>query len=232
VSQLLLGLGWSGRAYDLNPSAVAHATQLNSDHVAAGRFAAHDMDWLASSAEQESTVDLVVSSMVLEHLDDGEVTRYFEKCNDVLAPGGCSILLVPGSPRHWGIEDEIAGHYRRYTTASLATTVREQGWSTAHLAGLTYPMSNVLLGASNLLVKRAEQDKTSLALKERTELSGDRSVGWKTDFPPWLCVVLNERVLLPFHWLQKRCLRASDALVVYCECVPPLSSGDGVEQAW
>ena len=231
VAQLLLSLGWSGIGYDLNPSAVAHAAELNSDYVAAGRFSAHALDWLASSAEQKSTVDLVVSSMVLEHLDEGEVTRYFERCNEALKPGGRSILLVPGSPRHWGIEDEIAGHHRRYTATSLETTVHEHGWGMVHVAGLTYPMSNLLLGASNLLVRRAEQDKTTLALKERTELSGDRRVGWKTDFPPWLHVMLNQTALLPFHWLQKRYRQANDALVIYCECVPPAPSGDGVVQA-
>jgi SAM-dependent methyltransferase len=221
ISQLLLSLGWSGSGYDLNPAAVGRAAELNSDHVVVGRYSAHDLDWLASPAEQEPGVDLVVSSMVLEHLDDDEVKRYFEKCAEVLRPGGRAILIVPGSPRHWGIEDEIAGHFRRYTATSLGSTVSEHGWSTTHLAGLTYPMSNLLLGASNLLVRRAEQEKTALALKQRTELSGDRAVGWKTEFPPWLRIVLNEKVLLPFHLLQKRFSRANDALVIYCECVPP-----------
>src|SRR3954447_21862259 len=49
VSQLLLSLGWCGRGYDLNASAVANATKLNSDHVTAGRFAAYHMDWLTST---------------------------------------------------------------------------------------------------------------------------------------------------------------------------------------
>jgi hypothetical protein len=38
----------------------------------------------------------------------------------VLAEGGRAVIIVPGSPRHWGVEDVIAGHLRRYTATTLA----------------------------------------------------------------------------------------------------------------
>jgi SAM-dependent methyltransferase len=225
VSNLLLSLGWSGTGYDLNTAALERASSLNRGFIESGRFAVHNADWLASG-EQPESVDLVISSMVLEHLDEGEVTDYFAHAARLLRPDGRGIFFVPGSPRHWGIEDEIAGHYRRYTIASLSDAARQHGWSPMHVAGLTYPLSNLLLGVSNALVRRAESDKQALSLQERTEQSGSREVEWKTEFPGWTGVFLNETALRPAHWLQKRkrSQTSPDALVIYAECAPPRRS--------
>jgi SAM-dependent methyltransferase len=218
VSNLLLRCGWNGTGYDLSSSAISSASQLNRQFMGSGRFAACHDDWLSSPIPEP--VDLIVSSMVLEHLDDDDVHRYFEKAASSLRSGGRGILLVPGSPHHWGIEDDIAGHYRRYTSQTLSATVREQGWRVLHIAGLTYPMANITLALSDVLVRRAEQQKQALPIGERTELSGDRHVTWKTEFPKWVGLLLNEATLRPFHWWQKRCAQARHALVIYCECAP------------
>jgi SAM-dependent methyltransferase len=215
ISNLLLHSGWSGTGYDLSASALARARQLNAPFIDCGRFAVRHTDWLAEAGM--TPVDLVISSMVIEHLDDDGITRYFEQARSALRPNGRGIVLVPGSPRHWGIEDEIAGHYRRYTVDSLGVTVRQHGWRVLHIAGLTYPLSNMLLKLSNMLVSRAERQKQLLTLQERTERSGDRDVTWKTEFPPWAGTLLNETTLWPFHWLQRRYSREPNALVLYCE---------------
>jgi SAM-dependent methyltransferase len=223
LSQLLLSEGWQGTGYDLNAASLARASALNSAAVAAGRFSVRNEDWLVG--QQAPAVDLVVSSMVLEHLDEQAIDRYFERAAASLKPGGLGILLVPSSPAHWGIEDEIAGHHRRYTAQALRATVQLHGWRVEHLAGLCYPLSNALLRLSNLLVDRAERDKQALSMQERTEHSGDREVAWKTDFPPWTRVLVNDRALRPFHWLQKRFRGAPGALVLYCECRPAARIG-------
>lgn len=222
VSNVLLSLGWSGTGYDLNAAALERASSLNRVFIESGRFAVRNADWLASVHEPES-VDLVVSSMVLEHLDEGQVAHYFEHAARQLRPDGRGIFFVPGSPRHWGIEDEIAGHYRRYTVDSLSDAASQHGWSPMHVVGLTYPVSNLVLGVSNALVRRAEGDKRTLSLQERTEQSGNRDVEWKNNFPGWTGMFLNETALRPAHWLQKRkrSQTSRDALVVYAECCPP-----------
>jgi SAM-dependent methyltransferase len=223
ISNVLLSLGWSGTGYDLNAAALARASAVNRAFVDAGRYAVRNEDWL--TADDHERVDLVISSMVLEHLDDEQVAQYFDCAARQSRPGGRGILFVPGSPPHWGIEDEIAGHYRRYTADSLSDMIARHGWTPTHTVGLTYPLSNLLLGLSNALVRRAEADKQALSLQERTEQSGDRDVEWKTGFPPWTRFLLNETALRPAHWLQKlRRSRASkDALVIYCECRPRAS---------
>lgn len=222
LSNVLLSLGWSGTGYDLNPSSLERASSVNRAFVDAGRFSVRNVDWLNSDIEPQS-VDLVISCMVLEHLDDDQVTRYFAQAARQLRPDGRAVFFVPGSPRHWGLEDEIAGHHRRYTLASLSDTAQRHGWTPMHVVGLTYPVSNLLLKASNALVRRAEADKLELSLQERTEQSGNRDVAWKTNFPGWAGMLLNETALRPAHWLQKRrkAQASPDALVVYAECRPP-----------
>lgn len=226
VSNLLLSRGWSGVGYELNEEALARASSVNQDFIDSGRFAVHNSDWLAGAGEL-APVDLVISSMVLEHLDEPLVTEYFERAAQQLLPGGRAVFFVPGSPRHWGVEDDIAGHYRRYTIDSLSNAARQHGWSPMHVVGLTYPLSNLLLGVSNALVRRAEADKQALSLQERTEQSGNRDVEWKTDFPGWTGMFLNETALRPAHWLQKRkrAQSSKDALVIYAECAPPAGLG-------
>lgn len=224
LSNVLLSLGWSGTGYDLNPSSLARASSVNRAFVDSGRFSVRNVDWLTQDVEPQS-VDLVISCMVLEHLDDANVTRYFTQAARQLRPNSRAVLFVPGSPRHWGPEDDIAGHHRRYTVDTLSDTAEQHGWTPTHVVGLTYPVSNLLLSVSNALVRRAEADKLELSLQERTEQSGNRAVAWKTTFPGWAGLLLNETALRPAHWLQKRrkSRTTPDALVIYGEFCPPAS---------
>ena len=87
----------------------------------------------------------------------------------------------------------------------------------SHLAGLTYPLSNILLPLSEFLVRRAERGKLALSPAERTLLSGYRDVPFKTRFPAPLGIVLNEWILSPLHWLQKINARNPRCMVIYAE---------------
>lgn len=217
LSRELLRLGWNGEGWDLSAEAIARSTQTNADAIAEGRYGVRLGDWLE---EADGTADIVVSSMVIEHLAEEREARYFERCRAVLAPMGLAVLLVPASPRHWGIEDEIAGHKRRYTRDGLSARLNELGFRVDHLAGLTYPVSNLLLPVSNALVRRAEGHKQELSEEERTRQSGTRDVAFKTTFPRLAAVVLNERALYPLHLAQKAASRSKRALVLYAEATP------------
>jgi SAM-dependent methyltransferase len=215
VSKTLLDLGWSGRAYDLNADALAAAARLNRLAVSRGRYELERRDWL-DVADTEA-VDLVASCMVLEHLADVDEARYLERCRVTLKRGGKGVLFVPGCPDYWGIEDEVAGHFRRYTFQRLQQTIEGRGLRLRHLAGLTYPLSNILFPLSEFLVRRAERGKLALSGEERTRLSGNRAVPFKTRFPQALGVVLNEWVMYPLHWLQKLNARNPRSMVIYAE---------------
>jgi hypothetical protein len=102
----------------------------------------------------------------------------------------------------------------------LRSTLVDHGWTVDHIAGLTFPLSNLLLRVSNGLVRRYEDERLALDPGERTIASGRRHVPWKTSFPSIARAVLNPVALYPFHVLQKASRRSSRALVLYCEARP------------
>lgn len=215
LSACLLSLGWSGVGYELDAESAARAQSLNQVAVDHGRYRVSTGDWLRRPGAGRA--DLILSSMVLEHLSDADEALYLRRCHEHLSPDGTAILFVPGSPRDWGIEDETAGHQRRYAYAPLRGVLEREGWSVKHMAGLTFPLSNVALPLSNYLVRRAEAQKKALTPMERTRLSGRREIMGKTRFPGIAGLLLNEYALYPFHLLQKLCSRAERALVIYVE---------------
>ncbi|OQW91664.1 MAG: hypothetical protein BWK78_03940 [Thiotrichaceae bacterium IS1] len=215
TSKILLDLGWTGIGYDLNPQSLERARLLNKAAVEIGDYQVVNQNWLDS--ETTAPVDLVISCMVLEHLNDSDEERYFQQCRQWLKPDGKVILLVPASPAYWGIEDEIAGHYRRYSLEEMPQKLSKFGYRENHLVALTYPVSNLLYPLSEFLVARAEKRKTALSMLERTRQSGNRKVFFKTHFPSILKIVLNEVVMYPFHLLQKIHKNNAKALVMYLE---------------
>ncbi len=217
-SECLLAMGWTGKGYDLDEVSVANARARNSAAVASGRYQVVAGDWL--QANETSTVDLILAAMVIEHLNDQDRLLFLQACARHLGPDGICIFLVPGSPRDWGIEDEIAGHYRRYTQGELKKMLESTGWVVRHVSGLNYPVSNILLPLSNYLTRRSENENRRLTMMERTKLSGRRSVPGKTHTPSFMSLFVNRRTLYPFHLLQKICRDAERALVIYVECAP------------
>jgi len=219
ISRLLLNTRWRGRAYDLEPATVHQLRLRFTREIAEGRYDAVAIDYLDVSTLPEK-VDLVISSMVMEHLDETAESEFVRKTAAFLSDRGIMIGLVPASPDHWGIEDEIAGHFRRYTRERIYTLLANHHLECQHLAGLTYPISNLTLPISNYLVKRTEESKLELSLAERTKQSGRRKVPLKTDFPMWFGLFLNPYVLLPLHALQKSLRGSRAALVLYFEGAP------------
>jgi hypothetical protein len=155
--------------------------------------------------------------MVLEHWTEEQVEAFLAKASGLLVPGGRLCVLVPGSPSHWGIEDDTAGHLRRYTFEALRALAHKTGLVIVDLRGLTYPLSNLVLSLSNLLVRRSESHKIALSAHERTIASGSRSVAYKTTFPGWLRLFVNEGTLYPFHVAQIFFRDNPASLVIYCE---------------
>lgn len=216
VSKILLNHGWTGMAFDLNKSALEQSAERNEKAVTEGRLQLCHGDWL-SEKHSGGEFDLVISCFVLEHLDEEQQRNYVQKCKEVLSPGGQSVLFVPSSPKHWGIEDDIAGHFRRYTRESLRQCFDENDWCCKVIQGLNYPVSNLLLPLSNKLVRDAENERLELSMIDRTKLSSTRTVSFKTTFPSIMHIVLNDFTIYPFHVLQKMFANHTDALVIYAE---------------
>jgi hypothetical protein len=179
--------------YDLSEETVTRLKQRFDLDVASGELAIVLGHYLSPpSAQPEIRVDVIISCMVLEHLDDETERKFVEFSRTHLKMGGRMIGLLPASPSHWDIEDDIAGHCRRYRRNSLELLLHATGWKLCHFAGLTYPLSNLLLPLSNYLVRRNEGGKLALSSIERTKHSGRRRVRFKTYFPSILKLLLNE----------------------------------------
>lgn len=218
ITQVLLDRGWSGASFDLGLETTAKLRERFKNEIAEQRFTAINADYLSTPITE--SVDLIISCMVMEHLDVDMESAFMAKSATCLKTGGIMIGLVPASPEHWGIEDDIAGHYRRYTRDSLARLATASHWRLLHLMGLTFPISNVLLPISNFLVSRNEKHKLTLSALERTEQSGRRTVKYKTSFPPVLGIFLNRVTLFPLHVVQKLLGTSSRALVLFFEARP------------
>lgn len=215
LSNLLLESGYTGIGFDLNTDACFKNKILNDNYIRNGKYKVLNENFLCQNLNEK--VDLIISSMVTEHFEERQLDKYFEKCKELIHPTGRIITLVPAGMRFWGIEDEIAGHIRRYEFEDIISIADKLSFKIDHCVGLTFPISNILFPISNFVVKRNERKKLSLDLKERTILSGDRNVFLKTRFPKGLRLLLNENVLYPFHIFQKMFKNSRKSMVIYFE---------------
>jgi hypothetical protein len=214
-SRLFLSQGLSGVAYDLNPEACRQNKERNKTFAELGSFRVLNQDFLTSPALHNA--DVIFSSMVIEHFGDDQLAEYFERCKSNLRIGGLIVSIVPANMDYWGIEDEIAGHYKRYSLDCFREIARQHQLEINSITGLTFPISNVLLGLSNRLVEKSEKNKLDLSLDQRTALSGNRSVRFKTHFPLYMKAFLNEYTLYPFHLMQRIFGNDKRSMVIYCE---------------
>ncbi len=174
VSRTLLDLGWSGSAYDMNGESLKIAAQVNRSAISEGRYRVIERDWL--DAERAEPADLIVSCMVIEHMADVDESRYFERCKSALRPGGTRSPLRSRESAPLGNRGRDRGSLPQVYLRKAEPVHRGARLSVRHLAGLTFPVSNVLYSLSEYLVRRAERNEMNLAVAERTRLSGNRAV--------------------------------------------------------
>ena len=63
---------------------------------------------------------------VIEHIE--EPGALLEEVNRILSPGGQVIATVPAFQWLWSREDEVLGHFRRYSKKSLNAEIRDAGF--------------------------------------------------------------------------------------------------------
>ena len=81
----------------------------------------HDFEPLAGMC------DTVVCLNVLDHIPGQEVA--LKNIRMALEPGGKTIILVPQNPFLHRTLDEVLGHQRRYTRASLQEALTKAGFT-------------------------------------------------------------------------------------------------------
>ncbi len=83
----------------------------------------------------DASCDVVTLLDTLEHVDALAALR---EAHRVLTPGGILLVSVPAFPALWSPRDVGAGHLRRYTKPSLASELRETGFSLKMLFGYQF----------------------------------------------------------------------------------------------
>ncbi|MAZ66595.1 MAG: hypothetical protein CMF25_05750 [Kangiellaceae bacterium] len=219
ITSILVSSGWKGVVFEMDVDSALALSRRFKKEISAGVLTILNQDF-TKYIQPELKADLVLSSMVMEHFTDEEQCEFLYKSSQMLNSNGLLLGLVPSSPKHWGIEDEIAGHYRRYSANSLSELLSNSQWELSHVTGLTYPLSNIVLPLSNYLVSRSESHKKSMSAIERTSLSGRRNVPLKTHFPLMFKLLLNPFTLSPFYLLQRVFKNSPFSLVIYFEACP------------
>lgn len=215
VSKVLLDSGLKGVGCDLNESACANNRVLNNTFISENKYEIHNKNFLELNFPEK--FDLIISCMVIEHLEDSELDQFIKKAKQLNSINGSILLIVPSSMKHWGIEDEIAGHIKRYEFEDFNQIAKRYQFKIKEMVGLTYPLSNLVFRISNYLVKKHESDKLAISQKDKTVYTGNRNVSFKTTFPNWMGLFLNEFFLWPFYYLQKRNFKNKNALVIATE---------------
>ena len=199
LSKALCDRGMEGVGVDLSSEAVRLARAVLAEQIAVGRY-----DTMVADVRQAriGPCDVAVSMMVAEHVeDDQEFVRAVAQC---VRPGGQVIIGVPGRRSHWGFEDEVSGHLRRYERPELERLLRSCGLEHVVVWSVAVPVANLLYRIGNLLVRRsAGAELKNQASLEQTLSSGIREVPWKTVFPRWCRLLLNRRALYPLFVLQR-----------------------------
>jgi SAM-dependent methyltransferase len=214
ISTELLKMGFQGIAVDLNESACANNRKANEKFIFEKRYTVVNDDFMNVS---EGSFDIIISCMVIEHIPEPALSAFIQKAVSLLSKNGVIIFLVPSGMKFWGIEDDIAGHIRRYERNDVYELANRNQLRVGHLAGLTYPVSNILFGLSNRIVRKNEAEKLQLSLQDRTVYTGNRDVPFKTTFPFIFSIILNPIALWPFHMLQKWFSGSTNSMVLYFE---------------
>ena len=108
ITRMLLDHGWSGFSYDLDAKTIAALRDRFSKEIAEHRLLPINDNYLSMPPMSEK-VDLVISCMVMEHLEDDAQSVFMATSAECLKKGGVMIGLVPSSPAHWGIEGATLG---------------------------------------------------------------------------------------------------------------------------
>lgn len=137
LSNLLLSNHLTGIGFDLNQSACKNNKNLNSVYIRKNRYKVFNQNFV--DIELNEKFDIIISSMVIEHLTADELKGLISKAKDYLNSDGIIIFLVPSSIRHWGIEDEIAGYVKRYEFEDFNGFESLFDLKINHISGLTYP---------------------------------------------------------------------------------------------
>src|SRR5215475_13745758 len=105
---------------------------------------------------------------VVEHIKD-DLTA-LRLAAERLDPGGALIVAVPSNPREWRWDDEMVGHYRRYTTQDMDGLLRAAGLTPVEYWDFTFPIFWAMRRGYTWLKFNSNKD-TASDIEQRTKSS-------------------------------------------------------------
>jgi SAM-dependent methyltransferase len=119
VAQAIQSAGWNVALVEPGPEGAANALRSRGlTNVICARF--QDVVFTPSSLPSVGLFD------VIEHVEDSRA--FLADVRDVLRPGGRLFVTVPAYRWLWSVEDQEAGHFRRYSASSLRKEVEGAGF--------------------------------------------------------------------------------------------------------
>jgi SAM-dependent methyltransferase len=171
VSLKLLEKGYSGVGIDFSPIAIERASSQLSSYVNKGAYQLMLMD-IFDTVELDKHIDrnfdIAISLFVMEHVEND--IAFLKQLKSRLRPGGSVIIAVPGRKDKWSLEDETAGHLRRYERNELFNVLKKAGLTNIEVWSIAVPVGNWLFSLSDFIVKMSsEKEKLNVSLKEQTQ---------------------------------------------------------------
>ena len=146
--QLARHTRWIFDGADLNLNALTRCD------VGGGRILYYDL--LEERPEFKDAYDVAILFDVLEHIE--ETQPFLKAVFYHLKPGGVLLVNVPALMSLFGVYDEVAGHYRRYTKATLAQEFAESDVTVVGQRYWGFSMVPLLWARQKMLRGRKRQD--------------------------------------------------------------------------
>ena len=113
--KMLNDLGYDTFGVDVSEYAIEHGRSNNIKNIFVDK----------EKVFPPESFDAVISLDVLEHIEDDKSA--FARINSILKPGGIIVVMVPTFMFLWGVQDETAQHFRRYTLPGLIKVSSQAG---------------------------------------------------------------------------------------------------------
>jgi SAM-dependent methyltransferase len=153
--------GWNGKGIDFSPGAIA---QARDRLVSFPNLVVEEKNLFDETEGRYYTIFLWD---IIEHIENDRTA--LEKAASLLLPGGTILIAVPSNPREWRWDDEMVGHYRRYTMDGLAMLMREVGLEPLKFWDFTFPIFWAMRRGYTWLKSKPRSYENSL--EERTRAS-------------------------------------------------------------
>lgn len=113
----LQAMGYDVTGVDMSEDAIAFGTKIGTKNLVVGK---------TSVPFADQSFDLVMALDVIEHIEDHDETM--SDLHRVMKNDGKAFIMVPAFMFMWGLQDDVAHHFRRYSKKELINLAIRNGF--------------------------------------------------------------------------------------------------------